>query len=165
MRSMSTIETMKENTAITDILSKGGASAVALCGYIAPKQREGFLTLSVSLRHLGTTIEVNEADISHVADLPESFAPFGAKIVWVRFDALVTMSVVRTANQIAARVPSIQSNPQPADDQPAPRAAEAILTEGRLRMRVAPTVMADSGPHCPCSTCHSDCSICTCLLP
>jgi hypothetical protein len=154
-----------ENAAITDILAKGGASAVALCGYITPKKRDGHLTLALSLRHLGTTLEIDERDISHIADLPESFAPFGAKIVWVKFDALVAMSVIRTANSIAARVPSVQSNPQTSNALPSQSPDDTFLTEGRLRMRVPTTVMEASGPHCPCSTCHSDCSICTCLLP
>ena len=162
---MSTTVSATENAAITDILAKGGASAVALCGYITPKKRDGYLTLALSLRHLGTTLDIDERDISHIADLPESFAPFGAKIVWVKFDALVAMSVIRTANQIAARVPSMQSNQQASNAQFSQGADENLMTEGRLRMRVPATVMEASGPHCPCSTCHSDCSICTCLLP
>ena len=162
---MSTIDATMENAAISDILAKGGASAVALCGYVTPKKRDGHVTLALSLRHLGTTVEIDERDISHVADLPESLAPFGAKIVWVKFDALVSISVIRTANTIAAQIPSIQSNPQPSNAQPIQAAGESHLTEGRLRMRVPGSLIVESGPHCPCSTCHSDCSICTCLLP
>ncbi len=162
---MSTTDMATENFAITEIISKGGASAVALCGYVTPKKRDGHLTLALSLRHLGTTLEIDERDIAHIADLPESFAPFGAKIVWVRFDALVSMSVVRTANSIAARVPGLQSGAQSSNAQAAQGNNETVLTEGRLRMRVPGTVIEESGPHCPCSTCHSDCSICTCMLP
>lgn len=137
-----------ENPLISRILANGGAAATALWGYIGPSPREGYVALHPSLRNLAISIEIAERDIIHIADIPESIFPFGAKMIWVKNEAPIANRLVESADAVSG-----------AHTKP----GSVEVTKGRLRMRMANRrASAGCTSDCvsPCSTCSSPCSVC-----
>lgn len=145
-----------ENALISKILANGGATATVLWGYIGPSSREGFITVHPSLRNLSVTIEIAERDVIHVADIPESIFPFGAKAIWIRNEAPISHRVEETADSVRShRVEESAGSISDADTRP----GMVDVTKGRLQMRVTDWRLA-SDCVSPCSTCRCPCSVC-----
>ena len=65
--------------------------------------REGRLSHAhPNLSNLGKSFEIRGADIVHVEDVPETFAPFAASMIWVKPDADVASRTVEVATRKAS---------------------------------------------------------------
>ncbi|MFC4941989.1 hypothetical protein [Pseudonocardia sp. GCM10023141] len=130
---------------LAELATEGPPAVQVFSGYFGPSARGGTVTLYRSLRNLDATIDIAAADILHVADIPESILPFGAKMVWVA-----------AAAEIAVRQ-TVTGRPARAFDDP--DLAETRV--GRLRIRKA-RPMAGAAAECVCiSYCSSYCfSVC-----
>ena len=137
-----------ENPLISKILANGGATATVLWGYIGPSPREGHIALHTSLRNLAISVEIAERDIIHIADVPESIFPFGAKAIWVKKEAPIVHRLAESADAVKGD---------------SAKSGSVEVAKGRLRMRVANRrAAAGCTSDCvsPCSTCSSPCSVC-----
>ena len=128
---------LNEHPIVSKLLTEAGPDVKTYRGYVGRPARDGYLTIYPSLADLGRSFEIRESDIIHVEQIPETFAPFGAIMIWVRADADVSARAVATAN----RAPGAGSN-------------EAIESrQGRLRMVRQSAVDARSS----CDPCTSNC--------
>jgi hypothetical protein len=136
-------KSIQEHPILSRLLSEGGSGVRAYKGYIGASSREGHLNLYPNLADLGTSFELRGTDVLHIESIPESFAPFGAVMVWVRGDANVASQVVATAA---------------ADLSPA---ETSTITSGRLQMQVRPLLAKHCISRCECgSTCNGCMSTC-----
>jgi hypothetical protein len=134
---------IQEHPILARLLNEGGSGARAYQGYIAASSREGYVNVYPNLTDLGTSFELKGTDVLHVESIPESFAPFGAVMVWVRGEANVASQVVATA---AADTSSAETS---------------TITSGRLQMRVRPLLRKNCISRCECgSTCDGCMSSC-----
>lgn len=134
---------LSEHPILAKLLTDGGPDVKAYRGYVGASGREGYLALYPSLADLGKSFEIRQSDILHVEEIPETFAPFGAIMVWVRADADVAARAVATTTGVATA-----------------SAGERIESRhGRLRMlRQAPIEAA-------ADTCTSNCECVSACSP
>jgi hypothetical protein len=135
-----------EHPIVSKLLAEAGSDVKAYRGYAGRAGRDGYITIYPSLADLGRSFEIREADIIHIENIPEVFAPFNAIMIWVRSDAEVSARAVTTANREVSANDAIESR------------------QGRLRMvRQAPVdLRADTcTSNCECvSNCSPCISIC-----
>lgn len=128
---------INEHPIVSKLLAEAGPDVKAYRGYAGRAGRDGYITIYPSLADLGRSFEIREADIIHVENIPEIFAPFNAIMIWVRPDAEVSARAVTTANRAATT-----------------SANDAIESRGgRLRMVRQATAEARSS----CDPCTSNC--------
>jgi len=139
-----------EHPVLVKLLGAGGSELKAYRGYVGPSEKDGCLTLYPNLANLGRSFEIRGADIVHVEEIPEAFAPFGAFMVWVKPDADVASRVVNVATRKAAS-----------------GAGDMVeVRQGRIRMlrqdRAKARSMALPGENCAsyCQDCTSQCEVC-----
>lgn len=156
---------LAENPLLARLLREAGpADSMTFWGYIGPSRDEGLITLHYSLENVRDCIEIPRSDVLHVEDVPESVMLFGAKVIWVRRDAVIGRRLSDTA-QVTGTL-----KPPPAAGS-APASAESELSEGRLRMKVNSqslrTQLPSADCHSPCATCRSCSSVCvsSCRAP
>lgn len=129
---------IEEHPLLAKLLAEGGPDLKAYRGYVGPSSRDGHVTVYPSLADLGKSFEIRGADIVHVEEISEQFAPFGAVMIWVKPDADIASRVLATATRKASAG--------------APEMTE--VRQGRLRMlRSAPAAKARGD----CSVCTSNC--------
>jgi hypothetical protein len=109
---------------------------------VGPPRQEDHVTLYPSLEDLSSAVEIPLKDVLHIEDVPESILLFGAKVLWVRRDAVVVRRRSDTAES--------STTSETAGDTSEIRA-------GRLHLRVK---AERSGPHSPCATCRDCSSVC-----
>jgi hypothetical protein len=93
---------ISEHPLVSKLLAEAGPDVKAYRGYAGRASRDGYITIYPSLADLGRSFEIREADVVHVEDIPEAFAPFNAIMIWVRSDADVSARAVTTANREVA---------------------------------------------------------------
>lgn len=143
---------LDEHPVLARLLATGGSSLIAFRGYVGASSRDGYVSFYPRLSDLGKSYEIRGADIVHVEKIPETIAPFGAVMIWVRSDADVSSTLVANSR-----------NPVPGN---AGLPIESRL--GRLRMRraaplpIAEVQTAGPGQNCAsyCQDCSSQCNVC-----
>jgi hypothetical protein len=136
---------LAEHPILAKLLTEGGPDVKAYRGYVGASGREGFLAIYPSLADLGKSFEIRQSDILHVEEIPETFAPFGAIMIWVRADADVAARAVATTIGMATVNPGERIESQ----------------HGRLRMLRQSPIEAASALGEPCTsncTCQSTCN-------
>ena len=114
-----------------------------LRGYVGPSLTKGSIRLYKSLDGPSESVEIPQADIIYFADMPESILPYGAKIVWIKKDAEVTV------NQVAS-VAGVKADREFTE-----------VSQGRLRMIVRRGLASDDCSS-RCNVCQSRCCVSRC---
>ena len=143
-------DAIRENSVLTTLLEAGGPELKRYRGYVGRSEKAECIRLYPRLADLGTSFEIRGADIVHVEQIPEAFAPFGASLVWVKPDA-----------DVASRVEAVATRKAAAAD------ANAVeVRRGRIRMVrqgvARDVVAAGPGENCAsyCQDCSSQCEVC-----
>ena len=140
---------LSEHPILAKLLTEGGPDIKTYRGYAGASGREGYLAIYPSLADLGKSFEIRQSDILHVEEIPETFAPFGAIMIWVRADADIAARAVATTTGMSTV-----------------NAAERIESRhGRLRMlrqapieaRAADTCTSNCECVSACDPCISSC--------
>ena len=143
-------DVIQENPVLATLLEAGGGELKRYRGYIGRSEKDGCIRLYPRLSNLGTSFEIHGADIVHVEEIPQAFAPFGASLVWVRPDADVASRIEAVATRKAA----------------AAATNTVEVRRGRIRMLrqgvARDAVMAGPGENCAsyCEDCTSQCEVC-----
>jgi hypothetical protein len=143
------VHLLTEHPVLAKLLTEGGPDVKAYRGYVGASGREGYLALYPSLADLSKSFEIRQSDILHVEEIPETFAPFGAIMIWTRADADVAARAVATTAGLTAGLATSTA------------AARVESRHGRLRM-LRQTSIEDPSVE-PCTSncdCVSGCDPC-----
>jgi hypothetical protein len=138
-------ERLPENPLLQQLITAGAAESLIFWGYVGPPLIPGRVTLYPSLGNLSVSIDIGREDILHIEEVPETFMPFGAKVIWVKR----TARIGRRFEQ-AAGVPFVKDS------------NFTQLRKGRLNMFLRAfqsPVLDDCSTPCN-EDCHSSCSTC-----
>ena len=141
-----------EHPVLAKLLQAGGSELRAYRGYIGPSEKDGYLTLYPNLSNLGKSFEIRGADIVHVEDVPETFAPFAASMIWVKPDADVASRTVEVATRKASA--------KDTDMVEVRRGRIRMLRQSRSKARSMAQALPGENCASYCEDCTSQCEVC-----
>ncbi len=92
---MSSKTSIPEHPLLKRLASERNMNTTTLRGYVGPAQADGRIRLYASLDDLSESVEIDNEDVLHHAETPESIQPFGSLTLWVRREAEVVYKVDR----------------------------------------------------------------------